>query len=88
MIAIIDYDAGNLKSVEKALLSLGQQVVVTRDCEELLRAEKVILPGESHGSYIVHSEKLAKIILDFLDRKRGEKVLNETFLFRYGKFSS
>lgn len=45
MIAIIDYDAGNLKSVEKALLSLGQETVVTRDRKELLRADKVILPG-------------------------------------------
>ena len=45
MIAIIDYDAGNLKSVEKALLSLGQEAVVTRDREELLSADKVILPG-------------------------------------------
>ncbi|MCI8863240.1 MAG: imidazole glycerol phosphate synthase subunit HisH [Lachnospiraceae bacterium] len=45
MIAIIDYDAGNLKSVEKALLSLGQETVVTRDREELLDADKVILPG-------------------------------------------
>lgn len=45
MIAIIDYDAGNLKSVEKALLSLGQETVVTRDREELLSADKVILPG-------------------------------------------
>ena len=32
-------------------------------------AEKVILPGESHRSYIMHSEKLAKILLDFLGRK-------------------
>ena len=45
MIAIIDYDAGNLKSVEKAFLSLGQEAVVTRDREELLGADKVILPG-------------------------------------------
>lgn len=45
MIAIIDYDAGNLKSVEKALLSLGQETVVTRDRKELLKADKVILPG-------------------------------------------
>ena len=45
MIAIIDYDAGNIKSVEKALLLLGQQVVITRDKEVLLRADKVILPG-------------------------------------------
>ena len=45
MIAIIDYDAGNLKSVEKALLSLGQEVLVTRERSELLSADKVILPG-------------------------------------------
>ena len=45
MIAIIDYDAGNIKSVEKALVSLGQEVVVTRDAETILNADKVILPG-------------------------------------------
>lgn len=45
MIAIIDYDAGNLRSVEKALLSLGEEVLVTRDRIELLAADKVILPG-------------------------------------------
>lgn len=45
MIAIIDYDAGNLKSVEKALLSLGQECVVTREAKEILQADKVILPG-------------------------------------------
>ncbi|MBO5165458.1 MAG: imidazole glycerol phosphate synthase subunit HisH [Lachnospiraceae bacterium] len=45
MIAIIDYDAGNIKSVEKALLSLSQEVVVTRDAETILGADKVILPG-------------------------------------------
>ena len=45
MIAIVDYDAGNLKSVEKALQFLGQEPVVTRDKETLLQAEKVIVPG-------------------------------------------
>lgn len=45
MIAIIDYDAGNLKSVEKALLHIGEEVTITRDKEVLLNAEKVILPG-------------------------------------------
>lgn len=45
MIAIIDYDAGNLKSVEKALLLLGEEVIVTRDKDEILSADKVILPG-------------------------------------------
>lgn len=45
MIAIIDYDAGNLKSVEKALVSLGEKVLVSRDSSEILQADKVILPG-------------------------------------------
>lgn len=44
MITIIDYDAGNLKSVEKALISLGEEVIVSRDSSEILQADKVILP--------------------------------------------
>lgn len=45
MIAIIDYDAGNIRSVEKALIKLGQEVVVTRCADVILNADKVILPG-------------------------------------------
>lgn len=45
MIAIIDYDAGNLKSVEKALEYIGEKPVITRDKNEILIADKVILPG-------------------------------------------
>lgn len=45
MIAIIDYNAGNLKSVEKALALLKQECVITRDFHELQAADKVILPG-------------------------------------------
>lgn len=45
MIAIIDYDAGNIKSVEKALGRLGQEVMITRDRDVILSADKVILPG-------------------------------------------
>lgn len=45
MIAIIDYDAGNLRSVEKALLSIGEETIVTRKHDEILAADKVILPG-------------------------------------------
>lgn len=56
MIAIIDYDAGNIKSVEKALKRLGQDVKVTRDKEEILHADKVILPGV--GSFGDAMEKL------------------------------
>lgn len=45
MIAIIDYDAGNLKSVEKALHYLGADTIITRNREEILSADKIILPG-------------------------------------------
>ena len=56
MIAIIDYDAGNIKSVEKALQYLGQETVVSRDPQVLLGADKVILPGV--GSFGDAMEKL------------------------------
>lgn len=45
MTAIIDYDAGNIKSVEKALTFLGEEVVVTDDPQTILSADHVILPG-------------------------------------------
>ncbi|QHQ62529.1 imidazole glycerol phosphate synthase subunit HisH [Anaerocolumna sedimenticola] len=56
MIAIIDYDAGNLKSVEKALKYLGENTIITRDRDEILNADKVILPGV--GSFGNAMEKL------------------------------
>ena len=49
MIALIDYDAGNMKSVEKALQLIGEDVLVTRDPKEILAADKVELP--SVGSF-------------------------------------
>lgn len=45
MIAVIDYDAGNIKSVIKALEFLGEEVVLTRDRDVILNADKAILPG-------------------------------------------
>ncbi len=56
MIAIIDYDAGNIKSVEKAILSLGEEVIITRDEQAILGADGVILPGV--GSFGDAMEKL------------------------------
>ena len=44
-IAIIDYDAGNLKSVEKAFAFLGENAIITRDSKEILQADGVVLPG-------------------------------------------
>ncbi len=62
MTAIIDYDAGNLKSVEKALKYLGEESIVTRDFREILKADKVILPGV--GAFGVAMEQLKKFELD------------------------
>lgn len=45
MIAIIDYDAGNIKSVEKAMNYLGEEARITRDRDLILNSDKVILPG-------------------------------------------
>lgn len=56
MIGIIDYDAGNIKSVEKACHFLGEETVVSREPEILLKADKVILPGV--GSFGQAMEKL------------------------------
>lgn len=62
MIAIIDYDAGNIKSVEKALQKLGQDVVITRDAETILNADKVVLPGV--GAFGDAMENLKRYDLD------------------------
>ena len=45
MVAIIDYDAGNIKSVENAVRFLGHDVTVTSKAEEILCADHIILPG-------------------------------------------
>ena len=67
MIAIIDYDAGNLRSVEKALQYLGKETIVTRDPEQIRRADKVILPGV--GAFGDAMKKLQEYHLDTLIRE-------------------
>ena len=72
MIAIIDYDAGNVKSVEKALQFLGQEVVLTRDKELLLKADKVILPGVgAFGNAMekLHQYGLVEVIHQIVEKK-------------------
>ncbi|WP_276950039.1 imidazole glycerol phosphate synthase subunit HisH [Acetatifactor muris] len=71
MIGIIDYDAGNIKSVERALAWLNQESVVSRDAETLLRADRVVLPGV--GSFGDAMEKLrayglVEVIRECVDR--------------------
>lgn len=72
MIAIIDYDAGNLKSVEKALIHLGEDVIITRDRQQLLKADKVILPGVGHfgdAMQKLHHYQLVDVIKEVVDNK-------------------
>ena len=58
MVAIIDYDAGNIKSVEKAIQFLGEEAIITRNPDEILNASSVILPGV--GAFGDAMEKLHK----------------------------
>ena len=67
MTAIIDYDAGNIKSVEKALLFLGEDTVVTRDEKIIEQADRVILPGV--GAFGDAMEKLHRYGLVEVIRK-------------------
>ena len=70
MIGIIDYDAGNIKSVEKALAYLGEETVVSRDPEVLTKADKVILPGVgSFGEAMenLHKYDLVPVIKDMIN---------------------
>ena len=72
MIAIIDYDAGNIKSVEKALQYLGEEAVITRDREEILGSDKVILPGVgAFGDAMekLHQYGLVDTIQEVVDRR-------------------
>lgn len=72
MIAIIDYDAGNIKSVEKACQYLGQNVKVTRDRDEIMSASHVILPGVgAFGDAMSHLKEyqLIQTIYDVVEKK-------------------
>lgn len=71
MVAIIDYNAGNLKSVEKALTAVGAESIITRDFSEIKKADHVILPGV--GAFGEAMEQLKKYEL----HKVIEEVVEE-----------
>lgn len=71
MVSIIDYDAGNIRSVEKAVISLGGEARVTREREEILSADHIILPGvgafgDAMGK--LHSYGLTEVIGEAVGR--------------------
>ena len=72
MVAIIDYNAGNLKSVEKALAAVGQESVITRDFHTILSADHVILPGVgAFGEAMAQLKQfeLDKVIHEVVDKR-------------------
>ncbi len=54
MIALIDYGAGNIRSVQNALKRLGVESILTNRPDELRSAEKVILPGVGEASFAMN----------------------------------
>ena len=72
MVAIIDYDAGNVKSVEKAVEHLGFTASLTRDRDEILAADHIILPGVgAFGDAMnrINEYGLDKVIREAVDKK-------------------
>ena len=73
MIAIIDYDAGNVKSVQNALKKLGFEAVITSNIETIKNAEKVIFPGVGEASSAM--KKLQERGLDVIIPNLKQPVL-------------
>ena len=55
MIVIIDYGAGNLKSVKNALDYLGVASIITDNPRDILKADRVILPGDGSFGYMMEN---------------------------------
>ena len=73
MIALIDYDAGNMRSVEKALTYLGERPVITRKREEILKADRIILPGV--GSFGDAMENLERFRLSEVLKEAAKRQI-------------
>lgn len=73
MVAIIDYDAGNVRSLQFALERLGVESVLTADSEVIKTAEKVIFPGQGAAGSAM--EKLQQTGLDQLIPNLQQPVL-------------
>jgi glutamine amidotransferase len=73
MIAIIDYNAGNISSVQNALNRLGYDSIITRDKNQIVNADKVILPGVGEASSAM--SYLKKYELDSLIKELKQPFL-------------
>ena len=62
MIAIIDYGAGNLKSVKNALDYLGVASIITNKPKDILKADKLILPGDGSFGYMMKNLEKKRLV--------------------------
>lgn len=72
MIAIIDYEAGNLRSVERALKYLGLACRITSSAEEILSSDRVVFPGvgaAGKAMEVLRSRNLSQVIHNVIARK-------------------
>ena len=73
MIVIIDYNVGNLKSVENAFLRIGLETIVSRDHEVIRQADGIVLPGV--GTFPVAMENLKKYdLIDILNERKNAGI--------------
>lgn len=71
MIAILDYGAGNLRSVANTLEEVGASYVIVRDAPGLRRASKIILPGVGHYGQLLRSLDAMNVRLSLLETIRA-----------------
>jgi len=75
MIAIIDYKAGNLTSVQRALASLGRRSLITRVPAEIAEAERIIFPGVGAAGRAMADLKEMQLDRVLIDSFRGGKPI-------------
>ena len=75
MISVIDYDGGNCKSVINILNRLNLKFIFTNSEQEILKSERIILPGVSNFKYCI----------DSLKKKNLDKILYESVLIKKKK---
>jgi glutamine amidotransferase len=73
MIAVIDYKAGNLTSVVKALNFVGAETLVTQDPAVVAKAEKIVLPGVGHfqATELLKQLKLTEAVREAIEAKKN-----------------
>ena len=75
MIAIIDYNAGNLTSVKRALDSLGQDSVITSDCKQIIKADRIIFPGVGAAGKAINDLNISRLDIALKEAFKADKPI-------------